>query len=118
MSNRHPYLSVAALISIAVLNGCGSGDAAQCVSSGTGEVCADESDGSVKFSGSGLDPDFDVVVNHPELGDSRFVVESDGTFEPNGGGFSAFVAGTTIIFTISAVNADGMPLEGEIVVTS
>ena len=118
MRKRHPYLSVAALISVALLNSCGSGDAAQCLSSETGEVCADDSNGSVKFSGSGLDPDSEVVVNHPELGDSSFVVESDRTFEPNGGGFLTFVAGTTITFRISAVDADGMPIKGEIVVVS
>ena len=106
------------MISVAVLNGCGSGDVAQCLSSDSGEVCADDSDGSVKFSGSGLDPDSAVVVNHPELGDTSFVVESDGTCEPNGHGFLAFVSGTTITFTISAVDADGTPIEGEIVVVS
>jgi len=118
MSSRHPERSVAALISVAVLNACGSGDAARCLSSDRGEVCADDSNGSVTFSGSGLDPDSEVVVNHPELGDSSFVVGRDGTFEPNGGGFLAFVAGTMITFTVTAVDADGVPIEGEIVVTS
>lgn len=100
------------------LAGCSSGGSSQCLSSDSGEVCADNSDGSVKFSGSGLDPDSDVVVNHPELGDSTFVVDDNGAFEPDGGGFLAFVAGTTIAFTISAVDAEGTPITGQIVVTT
>jgi hypothetical protein len=59
-----------------------------------------------------------VVVNHPELGDSTIVVKRDGTFKPNRRGVLAFVARTTITFTISAVDAEGVPIEGEIVVTS
>ncbi len=118
MGGRHRSLAVATMISVAAFNGCGSGHAAQCLSSDSGEVCADNSDGSVKFSGTGLAPDSEVVVNHPELGDSIFVVESDGTFEPDGGGFLAFVAGTTISFTIAAMDADGTPIDGTIDVTT
>jgi hypothetical protein len=95
-----------------------TGGLAQCLSTDDGEVCADDSDGSVKFSGTGLDADSEVVVNHPELGNSTFVVESDSTFEADGRGFLAFVVGTTITFTISAVDPERTPIEGEIVVTS
>ena len=118
MRNRLPSRVVAGSISVALLIGCGSDDAARCLSSDRGEVCADGSDGSVEFRGSGLEPDSEVVVDHPGPGDSRFVVESDGTFQPNGRAFMTFVAGTTTTFTISATDADGNPIEGEIIVVS
>lgn len=117
VSRRRAILFSSAMTGAVVFSGCGP-DSKQCVSSDIGEVCADDSDGSVRFSGDGLEPGSDVIVNHPEIGDSAFPVDSDGSFEPNGGGFLAFVAGTTITFTISAVDSDGTPIEGEITVTS
>jgi hypothetical protein len=108
-------------LSAVLLNSCGSTGSSTCLSSDVGEVCADNSDGVVTFRGNGLDPASEVVVRNSKLeDDATFVVDSDGTFEPepDAVGVVTFVADTMITFTISAVDAEGTPIEGEITVTS
>ena len=115
---RRTLLAVAAVAGILATSGCGSGDAAECLSNDVGKVCADNSDGSITFSGNGLAPDSVVIIDNSDVETSSYQVGADGSFEPDGAGFLSFFAGTSFTFTISAVGADGRPIEGEIVVTS
>ena len=97
---------------------CGSDDAV-CVSTDVGEVCADSSDGRIEFSGRGLDPESDVTIDSAQLGPSIYDVAADGTLDAGGSiGVLSFFADTEYTFTVSAVDADGEPLSGEIVITS
>jgi hypothetical protein len=98
---------------------CGSDDDAVCVSTDVGEVCADSSDGGIEFSGRGLDPRSDVVIDSAPLGQSVYGVGTDGTFGAGGSiGVLSLFADTEFTFTVWAVDADGEPLSGEIVITS
>lgn len=96
---------------------CGSD--AVCVSTDVGEVCAESSDGRIEFSGRGLDPESDVVIDSARLGPSVHGVGADGTLDAGGSiGVLSLFAGTEYNFTVWAVDADGDPLSGEIVITS
>jgi len=117
MAGRIALFFPVVLVGATALAGCGS-SSARCLTSDVGEVCADGSGGSVEFSGSGLEPGSDVTVNHPELGDSIFTADADGSFEPGGRGFLSFVSGVDSVFTISAIDSEGTPIDGTIVVTS
>jgi len=115
---QRTFLAVVVVVGFLATSGCGSGDSVECLSNGVGKVCADNSDGSIRFSGNGLTPDSAVIIDNSDVGTSSYQVGADGSFEPDGAGFLSFVAGTSFTFTISAVDADGSRIEGEIVVTS
>ena len=114
--SRTPRLLLGVAAMTAVVAGCGSDDAV-CVSSEVGEVCAD-TDGSITFSGRGLQPGSEITIDHPEVGPIERVADADGGFGPGSGGVLSFVADTEFTFTVSAIDADGDPLEGVIVVRS
>ena len=97
--------------------GCGSDGDAACVSTEVGEVCAN-SDGSITFRGSGLQPDSDVSIDNPDFGPTVYGVDADGEFGSEGRGVLSLVTDTEFAFTVSAVDADGEPLEGVIVIRS
>jgi hypothetical protein len=108
-------LLVVAVASITV--SCGSD--AVCVSTDVGEVCADSSDGRIEFSGRGLDPESDVVIDSARLGQSVYSVGADGTLDAGGSiGVLSLFTDTEFTFTVAAVDADGEPLSGEIVIAS
>jgi hypothetical protein len=109
---------VMAAAGVVLVSSCGSGDSAECLTSDVGEVCADNANGSIEFSGSGLQPDSAVLIQHPELGLSVYEVDDDGTFEPNGGGVVSLVVEAPFTFTITATGADGQLIEGDIDISS
>lgn len=118
MNRRRPPALVGVALGIAIVAGCGSGDSATCLSNEIGRVCAQTADGSIRFSGSGLTPESEVLIDHPDLGPSTFTVDADGTFEPDGRGVLSLFADTPFTFTIAAIGADGQPIDGEITVRS
>ena len=103
---------------VILVGSCGFGDSAECLKSEVGEVCADNADGSIQFSGSGLQPDSAVLIEHPELGLSVYEVDDDGTFEPNGGGVVSLVVETPFTFSITATDAEGQLIAGDIDISS
>ena len=103
---------------VILVGSCGFGDSAECLKSEVGQVCADNADGSIQFSGSGLQPDSAVLIEHPELGLSVYEVDDDGTFEPNCGGVVSLVVETPFTFSITATDADGQLIAGDIDISS
>ncbi len=102
-----------------VASGCGSDSDAVCVSSESGEVCADGSDGGIKFSGSGLEPGSEVRMESDELGQVVLVAEADGSLDPNGAaGVVALFAGTEFTFEVTAIDDQGHPIVGDITVST
>jgi hypothetical protein len=114
---RRTRLGVASVVAVVTVAGCGADDDAVCVSSEVGEVCA-QSDGSISFAGRGLEPGSEVTIDHPDVGPIERVADANGEFDPGGGGVLSFVADTEFTFTVSAVDADGEPLQGVIVIRS
>ena len=114
---RRSLLGVAVMTAVVAAAGCGSDDDAVCVSNEVGEVCA-ESDGSITFAGRGLEPGSDVTIGNPRVGPIERVADANGEFGPGGGGVLSFIADTEFTFTVSAVDADGEPLQGVIVIRS
>jgi hypothetical protein len=114
---RRSLLGVAVMTAAVAAAGCSSDDDAVCVSNEVGEVCA-ESDGSITFSGSGLLPSSDVSIDNPEVGPAAYVVDADGKIGSEGLGYLSLFADTEFTFTVSAVDADGEPLQGVIVIRS
>lgn len=119
MGRRQRVPSIGAIVAAGVLTaGCGSGGDAVCVSTDVGRVCADNSDGQIAFSGRGLDPENDVTIENPQVGPILYGVDADGELESNGSGVMSFIADTEFTFTVYAVDADGEPFVGDIVISS
>ena len=97
---------------------CGSGGDTVCVSSDIGRVCADNSGGQIAFSGRGLDPENDVTVENDQVGPIVYGVDADGDLESGASGVLSYVADTEFTFTVYAVDADGAPFVGDIVIRS
>jgi hypothetical protein len=110
------FLAVIAVV--VVMMGCGSGNSAVCVSNDVGEVCADNSDGSITFSGRGLHPDADVTIHSDQLGPTVIGVGADGTLAPGATGVVSLFADTEFVFAVWAVDANGDPFMGDIVITT
>ena len=89
-----------------------------CVSSDVGRVCADNSDGQIAFSGRGLDPANDVTIENSQVGPIVYGVDLEGELDSYGSGVLSFVADTEFTFTGYAVDADGEPLVGDVVIRS
>ncbi len=113
---RRSLLGVAVVTAAVAAAGC-SDDDAVCVSNEVGEVCA-QSDGSITFRGSGLLPNSDVSIDNPEVGSVVYGVDSDGKIKSEGSGVLSLFADTEFTFTVAAVDADGEPLQGVIVIRS
>jgi hypothetical protein len=113
-----PRLLLLTAAGLIVVSSCGFGDSAECVKSDVGEVCADNSDGSIQFSGNGLQPDSAVLIEHPEIGLSVYEVDDDGTFEAAGGGVVSLTVSTSFTFTITATDSDGQLIDGDIAIES
>lgn len=56
-----------AVAGLMMVSGCGTLEGAECLANDVGEVCAATSDGLIEFSGSGLTPDSEVLIDHSEL---------------------------------------------------
>lgn len=104
------------------VSGCGSGSTTECLSSGAGEVCAVSDDGSITFTGSGLEAGSQVSVSTAEIEDSvsTFEVDSEGMLTMQNGaiGFVSVFADAEFNFTVSALDEDGEAIEGEIVIVT
>ena len=109
-----PRLLSLAIAAVIAVSSCGSDDAAECLTSNVGEVCAEKSNGSIQFSGNGLQPDSAVLIEHPEIGLSVYEVDDDGTFELADGGVVSLTADTSSAFAVTATDADGQLIDGEI----
>ena len=115
---RRPRLLLLAVVAVVAISSCGSDDAAECLTSDVGEVCAEKSDGSTKFSGNGLQPDSAVLIEHSETGLSVYEVGDDGTFELADGGVVSLTGDTSSAFAVTATDADGQLIAGEITIES
>jgi hypothetical protein len=116
-----PEVKVFVTVSVAVtalVGGCGAEDSAVCLTNELAEVCATPVEGAIEFSGSGLTPGTEVLIDHPVVGASVYRVGDDGTFDPAGRGVLSFVAGAPLTFTVAAIDSGGRSLEGQLVVTS
>ena len=110
---------IAGALGLAAVAGCGSGSDAVCLSSESGQVCADGGDGRVEFSGSGLEPGSEVRLVNDMSEPVTLTVEPDGSLDPNGMvGFLSFFADTEVTFTVTATDDQGEPIAGDITVST
>jgi len=110
--------AAAALLAAA---GCGDDATVECLSNGVGEVCA-HADGAITFSAEGLEPGSDVAFDNDMVGPITFTADADGAFATDQAagdvGVLSFVVGTEFVFDVTATDADGDPLTGQIVIAS
>ena len=110
---------IAGVVGLAAATGCGSARDAVCLSSESGEVCADGGDGRIEFSGSGLEPGSEVRMENGPVGPVVLVVEADGSLGPDGSvGVVSLFAGTELTFTVTATDDHGDPIVGDITVST
>lgn len=104
----------------ATVTGCSSEESAVCISNDVGDVCADESDGAINFSASGLAPGSEVQVLGPEEQSFILQIDGDGTYAPPAGsvGFLYAFADTELTFMVTATDSHGELLEGDIVIST
>jgi hypothetical protein len=111
----------AAVALMAMTTGCGDDATVECVSNGVGEVCA-RADGAITFTSKGLDPGSDVELENDMVGPITFTADDEGSFATDQAagdvGVLSFVVGTEFIFDVTATDADGNPLTGQIVIAS
>ncbi len=100
--------------------GCSSDGSAACISNEVGDVCADDSNGAITFSASGLAPGSEVQVIGPEEQSFVLQVDGDGAYAPPAGsvGFLYYIANTELTFIVTATDSDGELLEGDIVIST
>lgn len=106
------------LVASTAASSCGTDGTTTCVANDVGEVCANNRSGAITFTGQGLEPNSDVRLDSSAVEPIVYEVRADGTFEPGGGGVLSTFANTEFTFTVAAVDADGNPLEGDIVIRS
>jgi hypothetical protein len=113
--------SVTAIVVLAV-SGCGSGTATECLSSEVGEVCAVSADGAITFNGRGLEAGSQVLISTAEVegSSSMYEVDQDGMLMPERGalGFMSGFADADFNFTVSAIDKDGVVIDGKIVIST
>lgn len=109
---------LATSVSVLAVSACAS-ESAECVSNDVGEVCADTDDGAINFRGDGLLPGSEVLYVSPMLEPIKFIADADGLFDPGNraGAISAF-ADTVFTFDVTAIDADGNPLTGQIEIST
>jgi hypothetical protein len=106
-------------VTLVLASSCSSGSDAVCVSSESGEVCANGGDGSIKFSGSGLEPGSEVELASGLTDPLVLTVEADGSLDPNGMvGFLSLFADTEVTFAVTAIDDQGEPIVGDITVST
>jgi hypothetical protein len=118
MARRQRAPVVGVVVALALATSCGSDSDTVCVSNDVGEVCADNADGQIAFTGNGLDPTSDVTIENSQVGPILYDVDVDGELGSDGSGVMSFIADTEFTFTVYAVDADGQPLVGDIVIRS
>lgn len=108
--------SVAALL----ISGCGSDGSAVCISNDVGEVCVDNPDDRITFTGQGLQAGSDIEMIGPDGEPFLLPIGTDGTFDPGSGalGYLYLFADTELTFTVSAIDSNGDVLEGDIIVST
>ena len=111
-------VAVAVVAAGLIAASCASSGDTVCVSNDVGRVCADNSDGQIAFTGRGLDPENDVTIENPQVGPIVYGVDPDGELDSYGSGVMSFIADTEFIFAVYAVDADGEPFVGDIVIRS
>jgi hypothetical protein len=90
-----------------------------CLSSEAGEVCAEGGDGQVQFSADGLEAGSEVRIESDEFGSVVYTVGADGSLADAGAqGLMSFVAGTEFSFAVTATDAQGEPILGNITVSA
>jgi hypothetical protein len=110
---------LAVLLGLVVIASSCTGEAAECVSNGVGEVCAEANEGAITFRGDGLLSGSTVELGDTAVGPITYVVGDDGSFDPgSASGVMAVFSGTEFSFEVTATDADGAPLSGRIVVAS
>jgi hypothetical protein len=104
----------------ATVTGCSSDESAACISNDVADVCADEFNGAITFSASGLAPGSEVQVLGPEEQSFILQIDSDGTYAPPAGsvGFLYAFANTELTFIVTATDSHGELLEGDIVIST
>jgi hypothetical protein len=114
-----PRLVLSSVTALALM-ACTADRSAACVSSEVANVCADTSGGGITFSGSGLVPGSVVQMEGPE--DASFVLQvgEDGSLDSDSGavGFLYAFPDVELTFAVSAIDINGEPLEGDIVISS
>lgn len=105
---------------VLLISGCGSDSSAVCVSNDVGEVCVDNPDDQITFSGQGLEAGSEIQVTGPDGEPFVLPVGSDGTFDPAPGalGYLYLFTGTDLTFAVSAIDSNGDVIEGDIIVST
>ncbi len=100
--------------------GCSSDASAVCISNDVGDVCAEESNGAITFSASGLAPGSQVQVIGPEDQPFSLLVDDDGAHAPPAGsvGFLSGFPDTELTFTVTATDSRGELLAGDIAIST
>jgi hypothetical protein len=112
-----PLVGVVAVL--ATTAGCGDDATVECVSNDVGEVCADAGGGAINFRGTGLSPGSEVVVGETAVGPMSYTVDDDGSFDPgNSSGVMSVFSGTEFVFDVTATDADGNVLSGQIAIAT
>ena len=108
-------------VAMAALAGCGDDATVECLSNDVAEVCA-RADGAITFGASGLEPGSDVSLENEMLGPVTFAAGDDGSFGTDQAvgdvGVLSFIVGTEFVFDVTATDALGEPLTGQIVIAS
>jgi hypothetical protein len=117
--HRSSARRLAPMLMFGVAVACGGASASVCISSESGEVCADGGDGRITFSGEGLEPGSTVQIDNDRLGPLSLDVDADGRLDPNGMvGVLALFADTEFTFDVAATDDEGAPIAGEITVST
>ena len=79
---------------VLLISGCGSDSSAVCVSNDVGEVCVDNPDDQITFSGQGLEAGSEIQVTGPDGEPFVLRVGSDGAFDPESGALGDIIVST------------------------
>ena len=101
--------------------GCGDDATVECLSNDVGEVCA-RSDGAITFTASGLEPGSEVMIDNELVGPITFSADEAGAYATDQAtgdiGVLSFIVGTEFVFDVTATDADGQPLTGQMAIVS
>ncbi len=90
-----------------------------CVSSESGEVCANGGDGSITFSGAGWSRAPRCGWRTTRSARSCWWRKPDGSLDPGGAiGVMALFVGTEFTFAVTAIDDQGEPIVGDITVST
>lgn len=116
-ASRRLIVALTASAAVLTISACSSATA-ECISNDVGEVCANTGD-AIHFRGEGLLPGSEVVVDETVLGSTTFNADADGAFDPGSSqGNMSVYADTEFTFEVTATDADGNPLTGQITIST